>query len=349
LLTTDTAAPSASELALGPSAAAAITASVRRMGLASADEAVQLSALTGGVSSEIVRVQVGPRVFCSKRALPQLRVAAEWLAPVGRNAAEADWMAFAAKVVPQAVPALLGRDPEAGAFAMAYLEPADYPVWKGQLLAGVVEPATAEQVGRTLVALHAASARTRGLAERFAHQDNFFQLRLDPYFVSAARAHPALAATLHRLVDDTARTQRALVHGDVSPKNILVGRQGPVLLDAECATWGDPAFDLAFCLNHLLLKGWLLPAQRPGLLRSIEGLRASYLAGVDWEDAAQLELRVARLLPALLLARVDGKSPVEYLSTPAQRAPVRDFAVHGLQRPYPSIRPLALAWSEQRA
>jgi Ser/Thr protein kinase RdoA (MazF antagonist) len=131
---------------------------------------------------------------------------------------------------------------------------------------------------------------------------------------------------LDELAARTARTRLALVHGDVSPKNILAGPAGPVLLDAECAWYGDPAFDLAFCLNHLLLKCVAVPGRRAELKESAARLTVAYLAEVAWEPVAELEHRVATLLPALLLARVDGKSPVEYLTDPADRELVRRSA-----------------------
>ena len=112
------------------------------------------------------------------------------------------------------------------------------------------------------------------------------------------------------------------MHGDVSPKNILVADHGPVFLDAECAWYGDPAFDLAFCLNHLLLKCLWIPSSRVAFLECFDSLSSAYLRGVPFPD---VEKRTASLLPALLLARVDGKSPVEYLTEP-QRQQVRKFA-----------------------
>ena len=122
-----------------------------------------------------------------------------------------------------------------------------------------------------------------------------------------------------------------LVHGDVSPKNILVGPRGPVFVDAECAWFGDPAFDLAFCLNHLLLKCVHRPARTDAFLGAYRALADTYLAGVTWEPAAAVEARAATLLDGLLLARVDGKSPVEYLRTEPQRARVREFAMTRLR------------------
>lgn len=105
----------------------------------------------------------------------------------------------------------------------------------------------------------------------------------------------------------------------ISPKNILVGPGGPVILDAECAWYGDPSFDFAFCLNHLMLKCVERRASTPDYLAAFDALAAAYLAAVDWEPKAGLEARAARLLPALFLARVTGKSPVEYITSTATR------------------------------
>src|SRR5439155_4136905 len=161
----------------------------------------------------------------------------------------------------------------------------------------------------------------------------FFDIRLDPYLLATARRHHDLAPMLEALVETTRRTKRTLVHGDVSPKNILVGAHGPVLLDAECAWWGDPAFDLAFCLNHLLLKClWHPPATLP-LLSAFDALLETYLETVDWEPRGALEQRASALLPGLLLARVDGKSPVEYITYESNRDVVRLVARELLQRP----------------
>jgi aminoglycoside phosphotransferase (APT) family kinase protein len=283
---------------------------------------------------------------CIKRALAKLKVAADWRAPVERNRWEVEWMRVAAAVVPGAVPEVLGEDRETGSFAMAYLAPDDHPVWKALLAQGRVDLATAARVGDTLGRIHAATADRPDIAARFPTDEIFHAIRLEPYLVATARAHPDLAAQLAALVETTSRTKRVLVHGDFSPKNLLVGPAGPVILDAECAWYGDPAFDLAFVLNHLLLKGAWHPERRARYVEAFDELARAYFAQVGWEDPRALEARTARLLPGLLLARIDGKSPVEYLSAPRDKDPVRAFARALIMSPIAALEAIAARWVE---
>lgn len=312
--------------------------------LARHDEPAQWSALTGGVSSDIWRVDLPGRSLCVKRALARLKVAAEWTAPVNRNAYEWAWLQFAAKHCPDNVPVPLAHDPQAGLFAMSFLAPEAHPVWKRQLLDGEVEVQTARAVGQVLGHLHVASAGDPQVAAVFDSEGNFRALRLDPYLVATARRHPVVASHLLELAERTAAARIALVHGDVSPKNILVGPNGPVLLDAECAWYGDPAFDLAFCLNHLLLKCVVRPDRQEVLVASFAALAEAYLAQVSWEAPDAVAARTAHLLPALLLARVDGKSPVEYLTQEVDRACVRESALVMLQAPPQDLTAIGAAW-----
>lgn len=316
--------------------------------LAERGEAAHWTPLAGGVSSDLWRVDLPGRSLCVKRALARLRVAADWQAPVSRNAYEWAWMRFAARHRPDSVPELLARDAEAGLFAMAYLPPEQYPMWKAQLLRGEVRVETAAAVGEVLGSLHAASAGDAALAARFTTDDTFHALRIEPYLLATAAAHPGLSDILQGLADRTTATHLALVHGDVSPKNILVGPSGPVLLDAECAWYGDPAFDLAFCVNHLLLKTLVVPGRRADLLRSARVLAEEYGRRVDWEPVPGLEARAASLLPALLLARVDGKSPVEYITDERHRLFVRTVAAALLRAPAPTVADVVDAWGTAR-
>jgi aminoglycoside phosphotransferase (APT) family kinase protein len=302
--------------------------------------------LAGGVSSDIFRLELDDRTFCVKRALPKLKVAADWRVPVARNQYEAEWMRCAGAIVPRAVPKLLAEDTDAGAFAMEWLPPERYPVWKNELRDGRLDAQAAAAVGDALGRIHDATADRPDVAERFPTDALFEAIRLEPYLRAAAQAHPDLRARLVLLADTTASMRRVLVHGDFSPKNLLIGPQGPVILDAECAWFGDPAFDVAFVLNHLLLKGVWRPQWRARYVELFDALVDAYRAHVRWEDWAALDARTAALLPGLMLARVDGKSPAEYLTDARDRDAVRAFARAFVAKPTTTLRALARSWIE---
>jgi aminoglycoside phosphotransferase (APT) family kinase protein len=303
--------------------------------------------LTGGVSSDIWRIDTPSGPICVKRALAKLRVAADWRAPVERNLYEARWMQRATAAVPGSAPALLGQDEQAGALAMAFLPPENHLLWKNELRDGRADPAFAAQVAATLARIHAVTAADPTTAADFPTDAIFHDIRLEPYLVATGRTHADLGDRFAALVAATRANKRALVHGDVSPKNILCGPAGPVFLDAECAWWGDPAFDLAFCLNHLLLKCLWTPAATAGFLGCFDALAAAYAAGVTWEPPAALEARAAALLPGLFLARVDGKSPVEYITTEADRNRVRRTARPLLITPPARLSAVRDAWNRE--
>src|ERR1700722_18622759 len=221
---------------------AAILDALRRMNLSGATGGERL---TGGVSSDIWRIDLPSGPICVKRALAKLRVAADWHAPVERNVFEARWMRHAVGFAPR----LLGQDEASGTLAMEFLSPETHALWKDQLRDGIADVEFAASVARALVTIHAKTAADPSISAEFPTDAIFYDIRLEPYLVATARVHPDRADRLLALVAATQASKKALVHGDVSPKNILHGPSGPVFLDAECAWWGDPAFDLAFCLN----------------------------------------------------------------------------------------------------
>ena len=327
----------------GPQDRVALRESLQRMALVSAHSKPVFHALAGGVSSDIYSVDLPLGTICVKRALTQLKVGAEWRAPIERNRFEVLWLRVAGAIVPDAVPAILGEDRVGGAFAMAYLPPDRYPAWKEQLRDGTIDVAAATAVGDVLGRIHAATADDPVIAAQFATDAIFEAIRIEPYLTATARSHPRLAPQLTAIAGATRTHKRVLVHGDFSPKNILQGPRGPVILDAECAWFGDPAFDVAFVLNHLLLKGAWRPQWRARYVDLFRALVNAYKARVHWEPAATLAARIAALLPGLMLARVDGKSPAEYLSRTTKEE-VRRFATALIVAPVASPDVIAQRW-----
>jgi len=260
------------------------------------------------------------RELVAKRALPQLKTASEWRVSTDRNHNEAAWLRRAGAIVPGAVPAVLGEDQARGIVLLEYLPPSSFTLWKDDLLAGRIDAAVAVAVADTIGRIHAATLGAPAVAAEFATDGLFDALRLDPYLRATAARHPAVAGRILAALTETARNHVALVHGDLSPKNILVSRADghPVILDAECAWYGDPAFDAAFCLNHLLLKAIHMPSHAAMLSAAADAFQDRWLSHFPADLRNGLAERTARLLPCLMLARVDGKSPVEYLSAMEQ-------------------------------
>jgi aminoglycoside phosphotransferase (APT) family kinase protein len=288
--------------------------------------------LTGGVSSDIVLVESSTQRLVVKAALEKLRVKDDWFVDVSRNRVEQSFFEYVSPLMPAAVPRILGGG--AGWFAMEYLGD-ELQNWKSLLLADHFETETARLAGEVLGRLHAASWDDPVARERFHTLPNFQALRIDPYLLTTAERVPAAAAVLHAEAARLAETKLALVHGDYSPKNLLVGLHRLIVLDAECAWFGDPAFDAAFMLTHLHLKALL----NPQALQLIPVFWSAYTSACGHD----LEQRTVKLFLCLLLARVHGKSPAEYLSA-EQRDLVTRFVLSHLSQP-PSLAVLTEAWA----
>ncbi|MCX7869050.1 MAG: aminoglycoside phosphotransferase family protein [Terrimicrobiaceae bacterium] len=302
----------------------------------------------GGVSSDVWLVREGGRSFVVKRSVPKLRVKADWFSNPARLRYEFLYLETLATIVPGAAPRLLSHSPDSPFLAMEYLG-AEFANWKSLMLAGDIRPAHAERAGEILGRVHTTTTESAAMRQRFDTLEFFTQLRIEAYLLATAEKWPGRPGQAIREEAERLLSHReALVHGDYSPKNMLAGPERFVVLDCETACFGDPAFDLGFVLNHLCLKG-LFHAGREsagrslGLLRQCAAaLREAYARSHPLRAPA-IESRTARLLPMLLLARVDGKSPVEYLDAPRQQH-VRQLAPTWLSSPADSLGSLLEAW-----
>ena len=307
----------------------------------------RLRPLGGGVSSDVLLIEDDAgRQAIVKRALARLRVADEWYADTGRNAFEQAWLSLAATLAPTNIPRVLLAAPEEGWFAMEYFGEG-WITWKQALMSGETEPLYALEAGAALGRVHRATWGDHAVAATFDTLRNFTELRIDPYFNTSARRLPDLAPWLHGISKQLASQRVALVHGDFSPKNLLIRPGRLIILDAEVAWFGDPAFDVAFLVHHLLLKA-LHHRGREGvgdLLALPPTFWRSYADQLPDSDAKAMEPRVVALALALLLARVHGKSPVDYLDE-AGRDTVTTFVRAHAASPPVSIPDLAKRWED---
>ncbi len=274
-----------------------------------------ISQLSGGVSNVVFAADCGATRVVLKQALPRLRVKDLWLAKRERAISEADALVLARTLTPGAVPTVLDVDRERCALTIEAAPPS-WVTWKSLLLAGDVDAEVASRLGETLAQWHRATFRDALVAERFADYEAFDQLRIDPFHRTVSERRPELAAAIASLVARMQATHVCLVHGDFSPKNVLVG-DGMWVIDFEVAHFGDPVFDVAYMLNHLLLKLLHLPRSASGLESSAAHFWQAYAARVPEELLPGTQYLLGHV-GALMVARVDGKSPVEYLARDEQ-------------------------------
>jgi tRNA A-37 threonylcarbamoyl transferase component Bud32 len=318
---------------------------LRQRGLIGTNEA-KVEPLHGGVSNIVLGVSGPSCDLVLKQSLPRLRVADDWPALRSRALIEADALSLLGRITPGAVPRVLDRDPERFAIVVERA-PRDWANWKTLLLHEIVDQEVAGRLGCLLARWHNATLGEAGVPPQFLPTTGFEQLRVDPYYRTVARRHPSLAPALGRMADQLLSHRQCLVHGDFSPKNVLVGR-GPQMwvIDFEVAHFGDPAFDIAFLVSHLFIKSVHLPRSAAGLDACITSFTTSYEATTCSELAPSWAYVLAHV-GCLLLARVDGKSPVEYLS-PQGRDRVRELGRLLLHEPPESPSGLA-GLREERA
>lgn len=319
-------------------------------GLLADSEPVSMAVLPGGVSGRTVLIEWPDgrgRVF--KQALPKLRVAVDWFSDPARIHREALGLHWLGKLAPPgSVPALAFEDPEEHILGMDAV-PRPHDNWKTLLLAGRLDDDHVRQFGRWLGTVHRRSWLQRDeLAPVFDDRSFFDSLRIEPYYQYTASRMPAAAAFLSDLIDDTRSRRLALVHGDYSPKNVLVHAGRLVVLDFEVIHWGDPAFDVGFGLTHVLSKAHHARDRRADFARAASNFFGAYaesLGDVPW--AGIVEPHAVRHALGCLLARAEGRSPLEYLGLTArgrQRDAVLALTPNPPTRVDDLVREFLLAW-----
>lgn len=287
---------------------------------------VRFAELGGGISNRVILAEGNGFRVVLKQSLGQLRTETGWFSDRGRILREAAAMRFVAGA---GVPKVLAEDPETFTIAME-AAPAGVEMWKTRLFRGEMDSGVARAAGLTLARFVAATWKSDAAERLFGDQTVFGQLRIDPYYRFTAARRADAAEYIGALVERSAARRVSLVHGDWSPKNLLVDSGQLWAIDWEVVHYGDPGFDAGFLLNHLLMKSIAMQRHRVDLAR----LAMAFVEGLgdaEWIVASGLEH-----LPALLLARVEGKSPAEYLDT-AMRERASTLAIDLMRRPAKSV------------
>jgi tRNA A-37 threonylcarbamoyl transferase component Bud32 len=294
----------------------ALIAYLRAAGHIPAAEVPRFTTLPGGVSSRTVLVErPGGRDWVIKQSLPKLRVEVDWYSDPLRIHHEASGIRWLRELIPLCVPELVFEDREHHLLAMDAV-PQPHANWKAMLLSGNIEVEQVRQFGELLAGIHRrASERRTEIVSVFDDRSVFESLRLEPYYIYTAAQVPEARSFMGQLVDSVRNRRLTLVHGDYSPKNILVHAGRLILLDHEVIHFGDPAFDLGFSLAHFLSKAHHLKPHRGEFAAAASAYWERYRRTLgDPEWAADLEEHAVRNTLGCLLARVAGRSPLEYLS-----------------------------------
>ena len=281
-----------------------VASALRQMQLLASGDSPRVTMLPSSFATRACRIDLGWGTIFLKRALAPEAATESFIAE--RVGAEASWFKVACGVVPGVAPTVLGSLPAAGVVALEYLDPEEFPSWQSRLAAGKIEPWVAAELGHLIGRLHAASANSRSVAERFASREPFRALALAPLLARAAAAAPDCAPRIAAIGERLGATRCALVHGALAPDNVLVGPRGPVLIDADCAHSGDPVFDVASALAALALRMVTHCQSRVALVNAFDAFHRSYFAHVTWEMPEEAEARATTLLPVLLAAGLDA-------------------------------------------
>ena len=278
------------------------------------EDSPQVEVLTGGVSNVVLAITTASQKLVLKQALAELAVSEKWVADQRRAIVEADAIELFNRLTPTQVPKLVFLDPERFILVLERV-PVGSTVWKSDLLAGVINPDIGLKLGATLASWHNYGEKNAEVKIKFMEDSLFEQLRIDPFYRFVAAKNPQIEVSIRKLINELEGDKTTVVHGDFSPKNIMVATNDDVyILDFEVTHVGNPVFDLAFLIAHLLCK----------FFRTDDRLHAKLLANTaisfveEYQGVRLISPSLTKHAALIALARVEGKSPVNYLSAGAQ-------------------------------
>jgi len=288
-------------------------------GIISATDKTEVEVLTGGVSNVVLAITTSNKKLVLKQALAELKVAEKWEADQRRAIVEANAIALFHKLSPDQVPNLVFLDPDRFILILDRV-PVGSTVWKTDLLDGVINPDVAGVLGKTLAQWHNFGETNKEARLQFMEDSLFEQLRVDPFYRFVAAKNDLLKPIIKKLISELEGDKTTIVHGDFSPKNIMVGMDEQVyILDFEVTHVGNPVFDLAFLLAHLLCK--LFRTSEPLDEKMFNASAQRFFT--SYQEIRSISESLSLHTALIALARVEGKSPVNYLDKVQQDSLVK--------------------------
>ena len=278
------------------------------------EKIIQYKKLTGGVSSEVYHVKTNKNNYCIKRSLKRLLVKKKWIANTNRIKFEYLWLKHCKNILKRNIPNTYEFNNKKKYIVMEYLKTSQYKTLKQLYFNKIININTIRSISKHLYKIHSNSSNYKTKKTFEGNYKNFYDLRLDPYFNEVRRVYPKYKGYIKKINESYIKHSNTLVHGDFSPKNILVGKNKIIYLDAECCNFGDPVFDLVFFTNHLLIKSIFFKDKSQEFIKLYISFYKEYLSNLSTKNFNSYIDRIIKMTPIMLLSRVDGKSPVEYIN-----------------------------------
>jgi len=294
-------------------------------GVINKEDGYSIKYLNGGVSCTVSFVYAGEKPLIIKQGLSQLKVKETWLCDPNRMNIEQESNRIYHKLVPDCAPEVYFYDGENYIYGRQAV-PESCRMWKADLLDGLLDYKAAAKCIRALVTVHNHCARDGKVAKDFENKNIFYDLRVSPYIEFILKKHLQLEAFARPIIRSLMDSKITLVHGDFSPKNIMIDGREVSILDYEVAHYGHPSFDLAFFSNHFILKSVKNKQWAESYLNMLEYMLGIYFGEMNYMDADELDASFTKLLSLLMIARVDGKSPAEYITEESDKQLIRDCA-----------------------
>ena len=278
------------------------------------EKIIQYKKLTGGVSSEVYHVKTNKNNYCIKRSLKRLLVKKKWIVNTNRIKFEYLWLKHCQNILKRNIPNTYEFNNKKKYIVMEYLKTSQYKTLKQLYFNKIININTIRSISKHLYKIHSNSSNYKTKKTFEGNYKNFYDLRLDPYFNEVGRVYPKYKGYIKKINENYIKHSNTLVHGDFSPKNILVGKNKIIYLDAECCNFGDPVFDLVFFTNHLLIKSIFFKDKSQEFIKLYISFYKEYLSNLSTKNFKSYIDRIIKMTPIMLLSRVDGKSPVEYIN-----------------------------------